>query len=71
MKSWNVNVWVPKDTIDTKLALLPWIDDNLGHTLSGLRQIVNIIGKILIKFSNYFMSYIDLLYSSVDRALDS
>ena len=25
-----------KDTIYTKLALMPWIDGNLGHTLSTL-----------------------------------
>ena len=25
-----------KDTIYTKLALIPWIDGNLGHTLSVL-----------------------------------
>ena len=37
---------LPKDTIYTKLALMPWIDDNLGHTLSGLTKIGNIIAKI-------------------------
>ena len=35
-----------KDTIYTKLALMPWIDDNLGQTLSVLTQIGNIIAKI-------------------------
>ena len=40
-----------KDTIYTKLALMPWIDDNLGHTLSGLTQIGNIIAKIFLKFT--------------------
>jgi hypothetical protein len=35
-----------KDTIYTKLALMPLIDDNLGHTFSGLTQIGNIIAKI-------------------------
>ena len=35
-----------KDTIYTKLDLMPWIDDNLGHTLSGLTQIGNIIAKL-------------------------
>ena len=38
-----------KDTIYTKLALIPWIDDNLGHTLSVLTQIGNIIAKIFWK----------------------
>ena len=38
-----------KDTIYTKLALMPWIDDNLGHTLSVLTQIGNIIAKIFLK----------------------
>ena len=37
---------VTKDTIYTKLALMPWIDDNFGHNLSGLTQIGNIIAKI-------------------------
>ena len=35
-----------KDTIYTKLALMPWIDDNLGLALSGLTQIGNMIEKI-------------------------
>ena len=43
-----------KDTIYTKLALMPWIDDNLGHTLSGLTHIGNIIAKIFWKF--YYFS---------------
>ena len=40
-----------KDTIYTKMALMPWIDDNLGHTLSGLTQIGNIIAKLFLKFT--------------------
>ena len=44
-----------KDTIYTKLALMPWIDDNLGHTLSGLTQIGNIIAKIFIKFTIFLV----------------
>ena len=40
---------IVKDTIYTKLALMPWIDDNLGHTLSVLTQIGNIIAKIFWK----------------------
>ena len=44
-----------KDTIYTKLALMPWIDDKLGHTLSGLTQISNIIAKIFCKVY-YFSS---------------
>ena len=43
---WQKCVTSSKDTIYTKLALMPWIDDNLGHTLSGLTQIGNIIAKI-------------------------
>ena len=39
-----------KDTIYTKLALMPWIDDNLGQTLYGLTQIGNIIAKKFLKF---------------------
>ena len=42
-----------KDTIYTKLILMPWIDDKLGHTSSGLTEISNIIAKILITFANY------------------
>ena len=38
-----------KDTIYTKLALIPWIDDNLGHTLSVLTKIGNIIAKNILK----------------------
>ena len=38
-----------KDTIYAKLALMPWIDGNLGHTLSVLTQIGNIIAKIFWK----------------------
>ena len=38
-----------KDTIYTKLALMPWIDGNLGHTLSVLTQIGNIIAKMFWK----------------------
>ena len=38
-----------KDTIYTKLALMPWIDDNLGQTLSVLTQIGHIIAKIFLK----------------------
>ena len=38
-----------KDTIYTKLALMPWIDGNLGHTLSVLTQIGNIICKNIFK----------------------
>ena len=40
-----------KDTIYTMLALIPRVDDNLGHTLSGLTQIGNIISKIFQKFT--------------------
>ena len=32
-----------KDTIHTKLPLMPWLDKNLGYTTSGLTQIGNII----------------------------
>ena len=38
-----------KDTIYTKLVLMPWLDDKLGHAPSGLV----IIGKILFNFSNF------------------
>ena len=54
-----------KDTIYTKLALMPWTDDNLGHTLPVLTQIVNIIAKIFFKY------IIDFPYSSVGSGLDS
>ena len=47
----------PKDTIYTKLALMPWIDDNLGHTLSGLTQIGNIIEKIFQSFTIFQAPY--------------
>ena len=40
----TVNETSSKDTIYTKLALMLLIDDNLGHTLSGLTQIGNIEG---------------------------
>ena len=40
-----------KDAIYTKLTLMPWIDDNLGHTLSGLTKIGNIIAKIYLNFT--------------------
>ena len=46
-----------KDTMYTKLALMPWIDDNLGHTLSGLTQISNITAKIFIKSTNFQMDF--------------
>ena len=46
-----------KDTIYTKLALMPWIGDNLGHTLSGLTQIGNIITKIFWKFTIFQVIY--------------
>ena len=59
-----------KDTIYTKLALMPWIDDNLGHTLSGLTHFGNIIAKVFWKFT-IFQVIIDFPYSSVGRALDS
>ena len=42
-----------KDTIYTKLALVPWIDDNLGHNLSGLTQIGNNCKNI---FKIYYFS---------------
>ena len=46
-----------KDTIYTKLALMPWIDDNLDHTLSGLTQIGKIIAKIFLKFTIFQVHY--------------
>jgi hypothetical protein len=52
---------VIKDTIYIKLALMPWIDDNLGHTLSGLTQIGNIIAKIFIIFTIFQVHYRFLL----------
>ena len=51
-----------KDTIYTKLALMPWIDDNLGHTLSGLTQIGNIIAKIFQSLL-FFKFILDFPYS--------
>ena len=48
---------VIKDTIYIKLALMPWIDDNLGHTLSGLTQIGNIISKIFENFTIFFQAH--------------
>ena len=42
-----------KDTIYIKLPLMHWIDDNWGHTPSGLTKIDNIIAKILPKFQVY------------------
>ena len=54
-----------KDTMHTKLALMPWIDDNLGQTLSGLTQIGNIIAKIFLDFTIF-----QVHYSSVGKALD-
>ena len=46
-----------KDTKYTKLALMPLIDDNLGHTFSGLTQIGNIIAKIFLNFTIYQQHY--------------
>ena len=40
-----------KDTIYTKLALMPLIDDNLGHALSGLTKMGNIVAKIYLNFT--------------------
>ena len=48
---------ISKDTIYTKLALMPWIDENLGHTLSGLTQIGNIIAKIFYNFTIFQVYY--------------
>ena len=40
---------------------MPWIDDNLCHTLSGLSQIGNIFVNIFLKFTIliaiYFYKY--------------
>ena len=46
-----------KDTMYTKLALMPWIDDNLGHTLSVLTQIGNIIANIFQNFTIFQAHY--------------
>ena len=57
-----------KDTIDTKLTLMPQIDDNLDHTLCGLTQIGNIIAKIFSKFTifpEYFRFSLQLSWQSV------
>ena len=59
-----------KDTIYTKLTLMPWMDDNLGHTLSGLTQIGNIIA-IFFQTLLFFKCIVDFPYSSVGRAVDS
>ena len=40
---------IVKDTIYTKLTLMAWLDDKLGHAPSGLV----IIGKILSKFLDF------------------
>ena len=53
-----------KDTIYTKLALMPWTDDNLGPNLSGPTKIGNLIVKISLKFTIFLV----FPYSSV--ALD-
>ena len=29
---------------------MPWIDDNYGHTLSGLTKIGKIIAKLFLKY---------------------
>ena len=54
----SLMLWrITKDTIYTKLALMPWIDDNLGHTLSGLTQIGNIIAKMFSNFTIFQVHY--------------
>ena len=52
-----------------KFPLIPWIDDNLGHTPSGLTQIGNIIVKILPTFTIFYVFY-RLFYSSAGRTMD-
>ena len=36
---------------------MPWIDDNLGHTFSGLTEIGNIIEKLFLNITIFQVYY--------------